>query len=65
MLFVSKSAHPRIIWRNPTPPRGRRRTEYRDTVREGRKYGVLERACGYWVLVMELTVVDGRRDAVA
>lgn len=65
MLFVGKSARPRIIWRNPAPRRGKRRAEYCDTVGEGRKYEVLERACGHWVLVTELTVVDGRRHAAA
>ena len=65
MLFVGKSARPRIVWRNPAPPRGKRHAEYRETVREGRKYEVRERACGLWILVTELTVVDGRRHVAA
>jgi len=64
LLFV-KPARPRIVWRNPAMPHGNRWAKYRDTVPEGRKYEVLEQACGDWVLVTELTVVDGRPKVVA
>jgi len=65
MLLFAKPASLCIVWRNPAAPRGTRRTAYRDTVPEGRKYEVLERACGRWVAVTELTVVDGRPQAAA
>jgi len=65
MLFLLKPASPYIVWRNPAMPHGNRRAKYRDTVPEGRKYEVLEQACGNWVLVTELTVVDGRPRVVA
>ncbi len=61
MVLIGKQANPFIVWRNPVMPHGTRRANYRDTVREGRKYEVLEQACpGDWVVVTVLTVVDGR-----
>ena len=47
-------------------PHGTRRAQYCDTVPEGRKYEVLEKAhLGEWVVVAVLTVVDGRAKAAA
>jgi len=66
MSLFGKPAGPHIVWRNPAAPQGRRRAEYRDTVPEGRKYDVLERArLGAWVVVTELMVVDGHPHAAA
>jgi hypothetical protein len=66
MLPFAKPAGPCIIWRNPGAPRGTRKAEYRNTVAEGRKYEVLERACeGGWVVVTELTIVDGQPQVAA
>ena len=66
MFFFRKPASPRIVWRNPTMPPGTRRTKYRTTVSEGRKYKVLERVCpDNWVVVTVLTVLDGRPKVAA
>ena len=62
MSLFAKPASPRIVWRNPAMPHGTRRASYRDTVREGKEYEVLEKACGGdWLVVTVLTVVAVRR----
>jgi hypothetical protein len=66
MLPFAKPAGPCIIWRSPGVLRGTRKAEYGNTVAEGRKYEVLERAReGGWIVVTELTVVDGRPQVAA
>jgi len=66
MFLLVQHTGPHVVWRNPAMPRGNRRAKYRDTVRQGRKYEVLERRCrGDWVLVTVLTIVDGRPKVVA
>ena len=66
MLVLDKQASPFIVWRNPEMPPGIRRANFCDTVPDGRKYEVLEKARnGDWVVVSVLTVVDGRPNVVA
>ena len=65
MFLFGKPARPYIVWRHPAPRQAKRKAKYRDTVPEGRKYEVLERACGCWVVVAELTIVDGQPQAAA
>jgi len=66
MWFSAKRAHPYIVRRNRAMSHGTRMAIYRNTVPEGKKYEVLEKAHnGDWLVVTVLTIVEGRPKVAA